>query len=67
MKTTNYVMWWKKLTIHQKIQMKDCFIFLCGVDFSKLSPLFTYRDKLKIMYNKLIIEKIHITNDYTRI
>jgi len=48
--------WWKTLTIHQKINAKECFELLCGEKWESLSFMFSIRERVEIMYNKLEIE-----------
>ena len=48
--------WYKKLDIHTKINAKECFKLLCGADFSALSCLFSYKERIEIMYDKLKLE-----------
>ena len=50
--------WYNKLNIHQKINAKSCFELLCGVKFGDLSFMFSIRERIEIMYNKLISEGI---------
>jgi len=48
--------WYKSLDIHARINAKECFVILCGVEFDKLSFLLTMRERIDLMYNKLKIE-----------
>lgn len=48
--------WYKTLTINQRINAKECFELLCGVKWEQLSFMFTMRERIEIMYNKLLIE-----------
>lgn len=52
------MIWYKKLTIDQKITMKEYFILLCGVDFALVGKIFTLRERIEIFHNKLILEGI---------
>ena len=50
--------WFKSLNVNTRINMKDIFILLTGVNFSDLNFLLSYRERIDIMYNKLISEGI---------
>lgn len=52
------LIWYKKLNIHQKITLKEIFDELCGVPWSELSEIFTLRELIGVLYNKLILEGI---------
>ena len=52
------VEWYRSLDVNMRINAKDFFILLTGIDFSKLNFLFTYKEKIEIMHQKLIIEGI---------
>jgi len=45
--------WYKNLTVDQKINIKECFLLLCGVKWEALTSLFSIRQRVEIMYNKL--------------
>lgn len=48
--------WYKTLDIDTKINMKGCFELLCGVKWESLSFMFSMRERIEIMFNKLKIE-----------
>lgn len=48
--------WYKALTINQRINVKECFELLCGVKWEQLSYIFTMRERIELMYNKLLAE-----------
>lgn len=48
--------WYKSLNIHSKINAKVCFELLTGTKFEDLAFLFTFEERINIMYNKLKIE-----------
>lgn len=50
--------WYSKLSIHQKINAKECFKLLTGVSFSDLSCIFNIKERMDIMEMKLIQEGI---------
>jgi len=53
--------WYKTLDIHTKINAKaEVYHLLTGVKFEDLSFMFTFRERIDIMYNKLIMEGFDI-------
>lgn len=52
--------WYKKLDTNQKINLKDCFKLLCGVDFDKIGKLLSFRERICLMYNKLKMEGFEV-------
>ena len=48
--------WYKSLTVHQRINAKECFEILCGVKWESLSFMLSMRERIEIMYNKLRLE-----------
>lgn len=48
--------WYSTLTIHQKINAKECFVLLMGLDFQKIGCLFSFKERLNQMEEKLKIE-----------
>jgi hypothetical protein len=52
--------WYKSLNIHAKINAKNCFQLLTGTKFGDLSFLFSFEERINIMYNKLKIEGFEI-------
>ena len=48
--------WYKLLNIHQRINFKMCFELACGVKFEDLSFMFTLKERIDILYNKLVDE-----------
>jgi hypothetical protein len=56
--TGNGVKWYKNLSLNQKINIKDAFVLLTGVDFQKVGVLLSLRDRIELMYSKLIKEGI---------
>lgn len=46
--------WYKKLTLHQKINIKgELMGLLCGIEFEQLSFMFSFKERMDIIYNKL--------------
>jgi hypothetical protein len=52
--------WYKTLNIHQKINLKAMSELIIGVEFSKLAFLFSFREIIDIVYNKLRLEGFDI-------
>lgn len=52
--------WYLTLDINKRIQCKDCFILLCGVDFQLLGKLLTFKERINILYQKLQLEGFDI-------
>jgi hypothetical protein len=52
--------WYKTLDIHTKINAKVYFELLTGIKFEDLSILFSLRERMDIMYDKLKIEGFEI-------
>lgn len=56
----NGMEWYKKLDIDTRINAKECFEILCGVSFEKLSALFSFSERIEIMYDKLKLEGFRV-------
>ena len=52
--------WYKTLNIHQKINLKGMSKLIIGVDFSDLAFMFSFRERIEILYNKLKLEGFDI-------
>lgn len=50
--------WYKTLTLNQRINLKDSFEMLCGVGFQELNFMLSLRERITLMYSKLIREGI---------
>ena len=48
--------WYKSLNVNMKINAKECFILLTGMDWHHAGKLFSMRERINIMYDKLRIE-----------
>tara|TARA_R110000796_G_scaffold33305_3_gene86560 strand:- start:735 stop:902 length:168 start_codon:yes stop_codon:yes gene_type:complete len=48
--------WYKNLSINQKINLKSCFKLICGASWIELSSIFSMKDKIELIRNKLEIE-----------
>jgi hypothetical protein len=56
----NAIKWYKSLNVHMRINVKTCFVLLTGVEFESLAFLFSYGERIEILYNKLKIEGFDI-------
>lgn len=52
------MVWYRGLPIHRRINAKSAFILACGIDFQKINFLFDFRERLHLLYQKLVAEKI---------
>jgi hypothetical protein len=52
------VEWYKKLNIHQRIYLKDSCEIIVGVSFVNLRSLFSLKEIIELLYNKLKLEGI---------
>ena len=52
--------WYKTLNVHQRINAKDCFILLCGVDFQAINCILSLRDRINLLEEKLKLEGFYI-------
>jgi hypothetical protein len=48
--------WYKKLSLNQKMGVKECAHLLCGMRWDQFCILFSPRDRIEILYNKLKME-----------
>lgn len=48
--------WYKRLTINQRINAKECFELLCGVGFQEIGSILSLRERIDLMFEKLKIE-----------
>jgi len=48
--------WYKKLTIDQKIGLKECAYLLTGMKWEDYTLLFTPRQRVELLYDKLKLE-----------
>ena len=54
------MIWYKKLTINQKINLKDCCEELTGITWDDMGKLFNFRERINILYDKLRLEGFDI-------
>ena len=52
--------WYKTLNIHMRINAKSCFELLTGVKFEDLAFMFSLKERMDIMENKLKMEGFDI-------
>lgn len=52
--------WYSKLNINQKINAKECYYLLFNIRFGDLAFLFSFEERIDIMYNKLKFEGFNI-------
>lgn len=53
---TEAMQWYLSLDINLRINAKTCFELLTGIRFEDLSFMFSFKERLGIMYNKLKLE-----------
>jgi len=46
--------WYSKLSIDQKINVKDLFMILCGVEWGEFGFILPFPERIEIIYNKLL-------------
>ncbi|NPV12707.1 MAG: hypothetical protein HPY57_13050 [Ignavibacteria bacterium] len=46
--------WYKGLDIDKKIQLKNFSHLICGIEWTDFSPLFNIRERIIILYSKLV-------------
>ena len=52
--------WYKGLDLNQKINLKDCFKLLCGVDFDKIGKILSFKQRICLMHSKLRAEGFEV-------
>lgn len=52
------MVWYRGLPIHMRMNAKSLFILACGIDFRKINFLFDFRERINLLYQKLVAEKI---------
>lgn len=52
------IKWYNKLDCNQKIYLKEISFTLCGIQWKDFNILFSPRERLNILYDKLILENI---------
>lgn len=52
--------WYKKLSLHTRINAKECFKLLCGAEFSAINNILGPRLTIDVLYNKLKMEGFEV-------
>lgn len=52
----NSIEWYKTLSVNQKINLKECFILLCGMEWHEISFLFSIGEKITMAHQKMKLE-----------
>lgn len=50
------VSWYKSLSLQQKMALKEVSVLICGMKWEDFNILFTPRERLEILHNKLMME-----------
>lgn len=50
------VSWYKSLSLNQKMALKEVSVLICGMKWEDFNLLFTPRERLEILHNKLMLE-----------
>lgn len=53
---TDGVEWYKTLSLNQKLGLKECAHLLTGIRWEQFTILFTPRQRLEILYEKMKLE-----------
>ena len=48
--------WYKSLTLNQKFALKELSESICGMKWEDFNILFTPRERIELLYNKLKLE-----------
>ena len=51
--TPESIEWYNKFNIHQKINLKEYSILICGLDWTEFNILFTPRERIQILFEKV--------------
>jgi hypothetical protein len=52
----NYLDWFRSLSIHKRITIKEIAILLFGVSWSDLAKILTYSERVEMVYRKMKCE-----------
>ena len=50
------VSWYKSLSLNQKMALKEVSVLICGMKWEDFNILFSPRERLEILHNKLMLE-----------
>jgi hypothetical protein len=56
MANENSLKWYKTLSLNQKLELKECAHLLTGMKWEHYTILFSPRQRIEILYNKLKLE-----------
>jgi len=51
-----YIRWYKALSVNQKINIKECFVLLCGQEWADMIKILGLRKMIKLTFDKLELE-----------
>ena len=51
--TPESIEWYNKFNIHQKINLKEYSILICGLAWTEFNILFTPRERIQILFEKV--------------
>ena len=54
------VSWYKSLSLNQKMALKEVSALICGMKWEDFNLLFSPRERLQILHNKLILESFDV-------
>ena len=54
------VSWYKSLSLNQKMALKEVSALICGMKWEDFNILFSPRERLEILHNKLMMEGFYI-------
>lgn len=52
--------WYKKKSIHERINIKDACPMILGVEFHWLVQIFSFSEAIDLIYNKLKLEGFNV-------
>jgi len=50
------ISWYKSLSLNQKMALKEVSVLICGMKWEDFNILFSPRERLEILRNKLMLE-----------
>ena len=54
------VSWYKSLSLNQKMALKEVSALICGMKWEDFNILFSPRERLEILHNKLMLEGFNV-------
>lgn len=52
------IVWYKTLSIEQKIGLKELSATICGIAFEMLTKFFNFKGAISLLHEKLVLENI---------